>query len=90
MMQNSGWLTKNLLPIRSAGYAEGAGGRSTRRWKGSNILAFVGAGALGLLGMAGSAYADEAEHGLAAPSYPWPSDGWFSSYDHTALVSFTL
>ena len=86
MIQNSGWLTKNLLPKGSAGYAQGPSKWSTRKWKGSNILAFVGAGALGLLGMAGSAYADEAEHGLAAPSYPWANDGWFSSYDHASLV----
>jgi len=51
-------------------------------------MAIVGASSLGMLAMAGSAYADEAEHGLAAPSYPWAHNGWFSSYDHASLVSF--
>lgn len=89
-MQNCGCLTANLLPKRNASNAEGLQRRSSGGWKGSNTMAIVGAGVMGMLGLAGSAYADEAEHGLAAPSYPWAHDGWFSSYDHTSLVSFTL
>lgn len=29
--------------------------------------------------------ADEAEHGLDAPAYPWPHAGFFSSYDHASI-----
>ncbi|KAG0624350.1 hypothetical protein M758_3G241600 [Ceratodon purpureus] len=78
-------LPTNLLPNRSHGFYQSSGKRNTWKSKGSNIVAFAGAGAMGLLGMAGSAYADEAEHGLAAPSYPWANDGWFASYDHAAI-----
>lgn len=43
------------------------------------------AAALGLgaaaAGMGASvAFADEAEHGLHAPAYPWPHEGFFSRY----------
>jgi ubiquinol-cytochrome c reductase cytochrome c1 subunit len=78
--------SRNLLQKQSVGYAPSE--RSTQgKKKGSNILAFVGAGVMGMLGMASCAYADEAEHGLPAPSYPWPNDGLFASYDHASLVS---
>ena len=56
----------------------------------------AGAGMLGMAAMAAAAavgavtvtvaHADEAEHGLHAPSYPWPHNGIFSSYDHSAYV----
>ena len=52
-------------------------------WLGWGAAGF-GAAALG----AGAHVAlaeDEAEHGLHAPSYPWPHEGLFSSYDHTAI-----
>ena len=42
----------------------------------------------GLLGLAGVAYADEAEHGLHAANYPWSHEGVLSSYDHAAYVVF--
>ena len=36
-------------------------------------------------GCAGVALADEAEHGLHAPNYPWPHAGLFSSFDHASI-----
>jgi len=47
-------------------------------------LALIGAGVSGLLGFATTASADEAEHGLASPHYPWPHEGILSSYDHAS------
>jgi ubiquinol-cytochrome c reductase cytochrome c1 subunit len=44
----------------------------------------VGSGAL-LAGTASVATADEAEHGLHPPSYPWSHEGFFSSYDARAI-----
>ncbi|KAL2646606.1 hypothetical protein AAZV13_05G066500 [Glycine max] len=49
------------------------------------VLALVGAGVSGFLGFATTAFADEAEHGLACPSYPWPHKGILSSYDHASI-----
>lgn len=46
--------------------------------------AALGALGLGLAATTGTiALADEAEHGLHAPQYPWPHEGVFSSYDRT-------
>lgn len=42
----------------------------------------VGASAAGLLGLSGLVHADEAEHGLEAPTFHWPHYGMLSSYDH--------
>lgn len=57
--------------------------RAAPGWKlGAATLA---AGTAGLAAAAGTALADEAEHGLHAPSYPWPHDGFFSSYDHRSI-----
>ena len=64
--------------------------RSSLGSKGSRVMALIGAGVSGMLGLAGIAYADEAEHGLQAPNYPWVHDGWFSSYDHASSVPITL
>lgn len=47
-------------------------------------LALLGAGASGLLSFASIASADEAEHGLSSPDYPWPHKGILSSYDHSS------
>lgn len=47
-------------------------------------VALLGAGVSGLLGFATIASADEAEHGLASPNYPWPHEGILSSYDHAS------
>ncbi|XP_042061883.1 cytochrome c1-2, heme protein, mitochondrial-like [Salvia splendens] len=52
----------------------------------SKTIALFGAVASGFLGCATIAYAsDEAEHGLACPSYPWPHNGILSSYDHASV-----
>ncbi|CAI8618666.1 unnamed protein product [Vicia faba] len=48
-------------------------------------LALIGARVSGLLGFATTASADEAEHGLASPYYPWPHEGILSSYDHASI-----
>jgi hypothetical protein len=53
--------------------------------KGLRALALLGAGVTGMFGLAGLAYADEAEHGLSAPDYPWPHNGILSSYDHASI-----
>ncbi|OMP00135.1 Cytochrome c1 [Corchorus olitorius] len=58
----------------------GSTGINSLRW-----LALFGAGFSGLLGCATIAYSDEAEHGLACPSYPWPHKGILSSYDHASI-----
>ncbi|KAL0737639.1 hypothetical protein Bca4012_013849 [Brassica carinata] len=53
----------------------------------SGVRAFtlLGAGVTGLLSFSTVASADEAEHGLACPDYPWPHDGILSSYDHASI-----
>jgi ubiquinol-cytochrome c reductase cytochrome c1 subunit len=60
---------------------DGAGSTSSGSLR---ALALIGAGVSGLLSFATTASADEAEHGLAAPSYPWPHEGILSSYDHAS------
>ncbi|XP_045791073.1 cytochrome c1-2, heme protein, mitochondrial isoform X1 [Trifolium pratense] len=61
---------------------DGAGSTSSGSLR---ALALIGAGVSGLLSFATTASADEAEHGLAAPSYPWPHEGILSSYDHASV-----
>jgi len=51
---------------------------------GVRALALLGAGVTGLLSFSTVASADEAEHGLESPEYPWPHDGILSSYDHAS------
>ncbi|CAL0299166.1 unnamed protein product [Lupinus luteus] len=58
----------------------GSAGSSSLR-----ALALIGAGVSGFFGFATTASADEAEHGLACPSYPWPHEGILSSYDHASI-----
>ncbi|WOL19097.1 hypothetical protein Cni_G27894 [Canna indica] len=53
--------------------------------KSFGALALLGIGISGALSFASFASADEAEHGLPAPSYPWPHDGILSSYDHASI-----
>ncbi|KAK9271867.1 hypothetical protein L1049_002232 [Liquidambar formosana] len=48
-------------------------------------FALFGAGVSGLLSFATIASADEAEHGLECPNYPWPHKGILSSYDHASI-----
>ncbi|WZZ11965.1 hypothetical protein YC2023_105054 [Brassica napus] len=52
---------------------------------GVRAFALLGAGVTGLLSFSTVASADEAEHGLACPDYPWPHDGILSSYDHASI-----
>ncbi|KAK4790133.1 hypothetical protein SAY86_017437 [Trapa natans] len=47
-------------------------------------IALLGAGVSGFLSFGTIASSDEAEHGLACPSYPWPHSGILSSYDHAS------
>lgn len=47
-------------------------------------LALIGAGISGILSFGTITSADEAEHGLPAPNYPWPHKGILSSYDHAS------
>lgn len=76
------WKSAARLLSKAAPAAEGAaGGKSW--WKfGAATLA---AGTAGLAAAASISLADEAEHGLHAPAYPWPHDGFFSSYDHRSI-----
>lgn len=60
---------------------EAAGSASMKSLR---ALAVIGAGVSGVLSFATIASADEAEHGLACPSYPWPHKGILSSYDHAS------
>ncbi|PSS35281.1 Cytochrome c1 2, heme protein [Actinidia chinensis var. chinensis] len=53
--------------------------------KSLRAFAFFGAGVSGLLSFTTIASADEAEHGLACPDYPWPHQGILSSYDHSSI-----
>ncbi|KAL9432498.1 hypothetical protein AB3S75_027518 [Citrus x aurantiifolia] len=53
--------------------------------KSLRAFALLGAGVSGFLSFATIASADEAEHGLACPSYPWPHKGILSSYDHASI-----
>ncbi|PWA65615.1 cytochrome c1 [Artemisia annua] len=43
-------------------------------------VALLGAGVSGLLSFTTIASADEVEHGLECPSYPWPHQGILSSF----------
>lgn len=52
--------------------------------KSLRAFALLGAGVSGFLSFATIASADEAEHGLAVPNYPWPHEGILSSYDHAS------
>ncbi|CAO2170018.1 unnamed protein product [Urochloa humidicola] len=52
---------------------------------GLKALALLGISSSGLLSFATIASADEAEHGLEAPEYPWPHAGIMSSYDHASI-----
>ncbi|CAI0456783.1 unnamed protein product [Linum tenue] len=54
--------------------------------KSLRALALVGVGLSGLLGTAVVSASDEAEHGLASPTYPWPHSGILSSYDHASRI----
>ncbi|PKI70009.1 hypothetical protein CRG98_009612, partial [Punica granatum] len=64
--------------LSKKGY-DGAGSTQTNSLR---ALALLGAGVSGFLSFGTIVSADEAEHGLACPNYPWPHQGILSSYDH--------
>lgn len=70
-----------LSTLISKNSQEGSGSAGMKSLR---ALALLGAGVSGLLSFATIASADEAEHGLACPSYPWPHKGILSSYDHAS------
>jgi ubiquinol-cytochrome c reductase cytochrome c1 subunit len=79
--------TALLSTVAKAVGANAQGGASSvskesgaSRW----AAGLVGAGALAAA-TATVAVADEAEHGLHAPSYPWSHEGFFSSYDARSI-----
>ncbi|KAI7986554.1 hypothetical protein LOK49_LG14G01000 [Camellia lanceoleosa] len=61
---------------------EGAGSAGMNSLR---AFALLGAGVSGLLSFTTIAAADEAEHGLPCPNYPWPHKGILSSYDHASI-----
>eukprot|EP00246_Nothoceros_aenigmaticus_P016748 TRINITY_DN7806_c0_g1_i2.p1 TRINITY_DN7806_c0_g1~~TRINITY_DN7806_c0_g1_i2.p1 ORF type:complete len:329 (+),score=49.74 TRINITY_DN7806_c0_g1_i2:42-989(+) len=76
------------LPVASSSaIAVGAATEEREKMGSLRKVAWLGAGAVGLLGISGSgvAFADEAEHGLEAPTYTWPHYGMLSSYDHPSI-----
>ncbi|KXG25407.1 hypothetical protein SORBI_3007G171500 [Sorghum bicolor] len=80
-------LLKRTLHNQSAGSSllSSLRGKHEESSAGLRALALLGVGASGLLSFATIASADEAEHGLAAPDYPWPHAGIMSSYDHASI-----
>ncbi|XP_050235963.1 cytochrome c1-2, heme protein, mitochondrial [Mercurialis annua] len=72
-----------FLPIfASKKVHDDAGSVGSKSFK---TFALIGAGLSGFLSFATIASADEAEHGLECPSYPWPHKGILSSYDHASI-----
>ncbi|KAG6546201.1 hypothetical protein Mapa_012239 [Marchantia paleacea] len=71
--------------VQALAVKEGNRERESTASKVGRAAALVGAGVTGLLGLTGVVYADEAEHGLASPDYPWPHNGIMSSYDHASI-----
>lgn len=71
-------MLSSLLAKKDQEEAGSAGMKSLR------AFALLGAGVTGLLGFSTIASADESEHGLECPSYPWPHAGILSSYDHAS------
>eukprot|EP00897_Mesotaenium_endlicherianum_P006409 jgi/Mesen1/5797/ME000293S04949 len=60
-------------------------GNSVWSYASLGLLA-AGSAALGVQTFTGDvAYADEAEHGLPPPKYPWPHKGVFDAYDHASI-----
>jgi ubiquinol-cytochrome c reductase cytochrome c1 subunit len=65
----------------SSSAAEQGGSSSWWRKAGYPALGLVTAAGVGAYALA----EEEAEHGLHAPEYPWPHNGWFSAYDHASI-----
>lgn len=74
-------LLRQAEPASSAAQAAGVARAAWLKW----IAGSAAAGAAGLAAAASVSLADEAEHGLHGPDYPWPQDGFFSSYDHRSI-----
>lgn len=73
-------LSVNLQSLISKKDDVGSAGMKSLR-----ALALIGAGVSGFLSFGViAASADEAEHGLPPPNYPWPHKGILSSYDHAS------
>ncbi|MQM19896.1 hypothetical protein Taro_052909, partial [Colocasia esculenta] len=73
------------LLLSSSVLKQGQEGFGSAGAKSLKALALIGAGVSGILSFGTIASADEAEHGLACPSYPWPHKGILSSYDHASI-----
>lgn len=50
-----------------------------------SLSATLGGMLAGVFGASVAASAGEVEDGLHAPSYPWPHEGIFDSYDHASI-----
>ncbi|KAI3777788.1 hypothetical protein L1987_47591 [Smallanthus sonchifolius] len=74
----------HLLPSTYFVSKQGEDGSGSAAITSLRMFALLGAGISGFLGFASVSYADEAEHGLECPSYPWPHQGILSSYDHAS------
>eukprot|EP00899_Mesostigma_viride_P025630 jgi/Mesvir1/6251/Mv00970-RA.1 len=61
-----------------------AGTKGSSSWMRKALIA-SGVGTAAFFGIAEFALADEAEHGMHAPAYPWPHDGIFGGYDHSSI-----
>lgn len=78
-------LNIQAVPLLSSSLLNQApGGDESFGMKSLKAIALMGAGISGVLAFGAVASADEAEHGLACPSYPWPHEGILSSYDHAS------
>ncbi|CAL0321646.1 unnamed protein product [Lupinus luteus] len=75
---NSSFISSIVTKIDGAGST----GRSSLK-----ALALIGAGLSRFFGFATTASADEAEHGLTCPDYPWSHNGILSSYDHASAIA---
>ncbi|CAL5368487.1 unnamed protein product [Camellia sinensis] len=74
-----------LLMRRLQSQSKDQEGVGSTGMKSLRAFALLGAGVSGLLSFATMASADEAEHGLPCPNYPWPHSGILSSYDHASI-----
>ncbi|KAI3973396.1 hypothetical protein MKW92_025667 [Papaver armeniacum] len=80
--QSQSYASPVLSSLGSKQDQDGVGSVGIKSLRG---LALLGAGVTGFLGFTTIASADEAEHGLECPSYPWPHEGILSSYDHSSI-----
>ncbi|KAH9311836.1 hypothetical protein KI387_026871, partial [Taxus chinensis] len=70
---------------RAFSFRQSQDGGDSGGMKSLRALALLGAGVSGFFGFACIVSADETEHGLECPSYPWPHRGILSSYDHASI-----